>query len=97
MALKIRISLYLTFNAKSSQISDFLHLLEDGAKLKITSEVTPTFTEWCNDQQEICFLFSLIDAIEGCVEFYLWVVVNSFRKEKAPVKPVLFKRATFKF
>jgi len=53
--------------------------------------------EWCNDKQEICFLFSLIDAIEGCVEFYLWVVVNSFRKEKAPVKPVLFKRATFKF
>jgi len=53
--------------------------------------------EWCNDQQEICFLFSLIDAINGCVEFYLWVVVNSFRKEKVPVKPVLFKRATFKF
>ena len=78
-------------------VFDFLILLDDGTKLKIPSEITPTFTEWCNNEQEICFLFSLIDAIEGCVEFYLWVVVNSFRKEKAPVKPVLIRRATFKF
>jgi len=55
-------------------------------------------TEWVDDGgQGVCFEYSVIHGFQGCAEFYLWVVVHSFRKEKVPMKPVLLRRATFKF